>query len=292
MVELRREKGSGSIYQKNGKWYGVFELNTRGDTFSSIKKVHDAINSCLRDGVAKGDFTFNACAAVKLPSVDKRKPTKQIKIFSEEDKKAIITECHRKYSNNKPVYYYGDAFVLLFNTGLRRGEILALSWDNVDFENNVIHIDSILTWQKDNNEKSFLGVQESTKTSSGIRDIPLNQTSIAALKALEMNASKQFVLETPDHKHVSPENFERTFYRILENCSIEKSGVHAIRHTFASDLFTKGVDLKTISTLLGHSSISITANIYISVIKEIRKTSVELLDELNDTDNDKKQGSE
>ncbi|WP_312729401.1 tyrosine-type recombinase/integrase, partial [Enterococcus sp.] len=248
-------------------------------SFSSIKKVHDAINSCLQDGVNKGDFSFNACSAVKLPSIDKRKPTKKIQIFTADEKKAIIEECHRKYKNGKPVYYYGDMYVLIFNTGLRLGEALALRWDDVDFENNVVHIDSTLTWLRDANNKGYLAVQDSTKTSSGVRDIPLNKAAVAALKALKETGSKVYVLETPERKHVAPENFEKTFYRILQHCNIPKTGVHTIRHTFASDLFAKGVALKTISSLLGHSSISVTANIYVSVIQDVKQASVSLLDE-------------
>jgi len=248
-------------------------------SFSSIKKVHDAINSCLNDGVDKMDISFNACTAVKLPSIDKRKPVREIKVFSKDEKKAIISECQRKYLNGKPVYPYGVIFILMLNTGLRRGEAAALSWANVDLEKKNIHIDSNLIWLKDENGKSFLSVQKSTKTSSGVRDISLNKKAMMALITLKENGSKEFVLETPDGNHVSLEHLERSFYRVLENCSIPKSGLHALRHTFASDLYANGVDLKTISSLLGHASITITANTYVTVFKDAKQISVGLLDE-------------
>lgn len=66
---------------------------------------------------------------------------------------------------------------------------------------------------------------------------------------------------------IPPERLERTFYRILKNAGLEKTGVHSLRHTFASVLFAKGVDVKTVSKLLGHASIQITLNTYIHLIE-------------------------
>jgi len=248
-------------------------------SFSSIKKVRDAINSCLQDGVDKGDFERNVCTAVKLPSVDKRKPAKEIRVFTNDEKKAIVTECKRVYSNGKPVYHHGYMYILILNTGMRLGEALALKWSNVDFNSKTIHIDSTLIRVKDGPKKTKLTVQETPKTSSSIRDIPLNKTAITALQELKATDSKTFVAESKPNTPIIPENFEKTFYRILANCDIPKAGCHAMRHTFASDLFEKGVDLKTISTLLGHSSIAVTANIYISVRPKVLTESVTLLDE-------------
>ena len=77
---------------------------------------------------------------------------------------------------------------------------------------------------------------------------------------------------------VTHERFERSFYRVLSNCGIERTGVHSLRHTFASMLFEQGVDIKTISTLLGHASTKITLDTYIHLIRDTGKYAVEMLE--------------
>ena len=77
---------------------------------------------------------------------------------------------------------------------------------------------------------------------------------------------------------VTHERFERSFYRVLDNCGIERTGVHSLRHTFTSFLFEQGTDIKTISTLLGHASVKITMDTYVHLIQDTGKYAVELLE--------------
>ena len=80
---------------------------------------------------------------------------------------------------------------------------------------------------------------------------------------------------------VKPRKFANTFKTIQKNCGFEKTyGIHALRHTFASNLFNKGTDVKIVSKLLGHSSTSITCNIYIHVIEDVKAQAVALIDEV------------
>ena len=79
---------------------------------------------------------------------------------------------------------------------------------------------------------------------------------------------------------VPPERVERTFYYLLNNVGLEREGPHSLRHTFASLLFAKGVDVKTVSTLLGHASIQITLNTYIHLMENVEYDAVAKLDDL------------
>ena len=72
----------------------------------------------------------------------------------------------------------------------------------------------------------------------------------------------------------------RTLHRMLDHLGIERAGMHALRHTFATTLFANGVDVKTVSEILGHANVQITMNIYIHVIDEIKKKAVETLDDI------------
>ena len=100
--------------------------------------------------------------------------------------------------------------------------------------------------------------------------IPLNQKAEEALRILQQRSITQYVVENSKGKAVLPSNLERSFHAILRNCGLEKHGVHILRHTFASMLFSKGVDGKIISQLLGHSSVKVTYDIYVHIMpKEI-----------------------
>ena len=246
-------------------------------SFSSIKKVRDAINSCLQDGVDKGLLVNNPCVSVKLPSFDNQKPRKSIQVFSEAETRVIIEECLRKYKNGKPIYYYGAMYLLILNTGLRLGEALALSWENVDLENRVIHIDSTLCSLSDEKGKAYLAAQKITETSSFVRDIPLNDNAIIAIDTLKLNGSTKYVLESRIGDCFSPENLQNGFYHILEICSLPKLGIHALRHTFACDQYAISEDQKRISELLGNASISVTENIYTKALRDARQATVDLL---------------
>jgi len=76
-----------------------------------------------------------------------------------------------------------------------------------------------------------------------------------------------------------PRNIDRMFRNILAKCGIKPCGVHALRHTFASMLFKRGVDVKTVSELLGHANVSVTYDRYIHLIKEQKQEAVALLDD-------------
>ena len=106
--------------------------------------------------------------------------------------------------------------------------------------------------------------------------IPINQTAEDALRALKVNNETPYVIINSRQNRVLPSNFERSFQHILESAEITPYGVHALRHTFASMLFSKGVDVKIVSRLLGHSSVKITYDIYVHLFeKDIsRVTSV------------------
>ena len=162
------------------------------------------------------------------------------------------------------------------------GEALSLCWDDIDFKSKTITVgkNNVLAKKRNTNGERVGGyelqTQNSTKTSNGNRVIPINQTAEDALRALKVNNETPYVIINSRQNRVLPSNFERSFQHILESAEIAPYGVHALRHTFASMLFSKGVDVKIVSRLLGHSSVKITYDIYVHLFeKDIsRVTSV------------------
>ncbi len=108
-------------------------------------------------------------------------------------------------------------------------------------------------------------VQRTTKTASGRRTIPLNARAMEAVQHLKAQAvpSCSYMFVTQTSEHVSYRHLLATMEKACETASVEHRGLHALRHSFASNLYARGVEIKVISKLLGHASVEITYNRYI-----------------------------
>lgn len=179
---------------------------------------------------------------------------KEITAFTLEEQKCLEDYC---LTSNKPNYF---GIVLCLYTGIRIGELLALSWEDIDFDNHLLYIRHTLSiYAKDNHIERCL---EEPKTNNSKRIIPLSSTLINHLKRIRKQNSSQFIITTRNNNVVDIRSYQRTFERILIKCQIKYKNFHCLRHTFATRALELGVDIKTLSELLGHSNASITLNRY------------------------------
>ena len=255
-------------------------------SFSTIKKAYDALNPCFKLGIIKGEIAKNPCLGVKLPKRLERKKS-DIRFFTQEEVDMICNECISKYGNGKQIYRLGHAVIVLIYTGMRIGELLGLKWEDISYAEKTAKVrDSVVLVKDrsridDNSPKYKLLEQETVKTDSSERIILLNKKAISALKEIQsFNGRHTHVMANSNEKILIPRNFDRMLRNILERCRLEPCGAHVLRHTFASMLFKNGVDVKTVSTLLGHSDVSVTYNTYIHLIKEQKQQAVDILDDL------------
>lgn len=251
-------------------------------SYSSVKKVYVALNDCYNHALIADAVAKNPCLGVVLPSLTEK--TKQINAFKPAEVEALLNEIRKQDENGESNYFYGNAFILILNTGLRMGEALSLCWDDVDFEKKTITIQKnrIMTKKRDLDGNSIGGyellTQDSTKTVNGKRVVPINKTAEEALIALKTNNNTPFVIVNNRNSQVLPSNFIRSFHGVLSNAGLEQSGVHILRHTFASMLFRNGIDVKIVSKLLGHSSVKITYDIYVHLFEEDISHITDVLD--------------
>ncbi len=167
----------------------------------------------------------------------------------------------------------------MLNTGLRTGEALALLNSDVDLENRVLHVrQGMKAVRKREGAEPVKGTvlqvgKPKTKTSQ--RDVPLNDSAIAAIRELQEEA--YFGEDTPlipdeNGGFTSPLNFRKRYYRILEAAGLEQRGLHTLRHTFASTLVNgirqedgslKSLTPRQVADLLGHSTSEITELYYV-----------------------------
>ena len=242
-------------------------------SYSSVKKVYVALNSCYKHALIDGAVIKNPCLGIVLPSQNER--TKQVTPLSVEEVDRMKQELLKTMPNGDLFYGYGNAFLLILNTGMRMGEALSLRWEDVDLNNKTITVNknNVLSKKRDTDGNRIGGyelqTQDSTKTASGNRVIPINRSAEEALLALRAGNETSYVIINSKQNPVLPSNFERSFHAVLNNAGIDGDyGIHALRHTFASMLFAKGVDVKIVSELLGHSTVKITYDIYVHLFEK------------------------
>ena len=259
------------------------ELKKDGKAYSTIKKAYDAVNSCFKLGIEKRTVSNNPAIGVIIPN-RKLFPVQKIPFYTQEEAKRLIEQATICWPNGTRRYPLGSFVPLIINTGLRMGELLALKWDeDIDFENKTLTVHkniSLVKNRKEDSEKKYeLLLQDSVKTDAGQdRSIPLNEQAINALLDLKsVTGNSPFVMTTKNETHVSPRNIDRIFRRIAKAAGFEEEkifGVHSLRHTFATLLLSNGVEIKTVSELLGHSDVTITYNTYIHVIKDQKRKAL------------------
>lgn len=268
----------------------IAKLHESGKSLSTIKKAYDAINSAWKWGqrCTPPKVGANPCSAVILPNKENF-PGKEIKFYTQEEAKRLCDTALATYSNGVPIYPLGAVVVLDINTGLRAGELLALEWErDIDFANRILTVHHNVVTVKDRSDsdkKYTTKEQSSAKTSAGDnRPIPLNDDAILALQTLQKTTGgHKYVLATKNGNRTGMRNLDRTLYRIAERAGFEEEkiyGMHALRHTFATLLLMNNVDIKIVSELLGHSSVTTTYNTYIHIIKSQKVKAVGSLPKL------------
>lgn len=224
--------------------------------------------------MAVRDLSFNPVDGVRLPKKENLSiATKEIQILNSEDLQKLENAQYSSCSNGKPRFRYAPAYVLIANTGLRSGEALALTWDKVDFDARTITVSQNASRIKNRGEngtcqKGSQQIITSTKTQTGIRQIPLNSKALSALNMLrdhqlQENIQTNFVIATASGKMVVQNSFYQIFQKMQRSLGMQPVTVHALRHTFASNLIKANVDIKVVSQLMGHSSVKITYDTYV-----------------------------
>ena len=264
----------------------VNDLSDSGLSYSTVKKAYEAVSACIRYYRIKTSTSFNPCEGITLPE-QKRKESSDIRFFTEEERKLIVNEATRTFSNGVPAYRLGWAFVLLLYSGLRVGELCALTWKDVDFDEKTIKVYKnaveYTEKDKDGNARSVFETQNSTKTRSGMRTLPMTQKAFMALSELQkVTGENEYIITSSNGQRIRPSRLGRTFASVLSAIDIERVGLHTLRHTFATMLFNNGCEVKVVSDLLGHSNTKITENIYIHLIQQQKVKAIQMIDKFSD----------
>ncbi len=165
-------------------------------------------------------------------------------------------------------------------TGLRIGEVCALMWSDICFSTSTLSVRHTVSRVKAQcGDLKTVLILDEPKTVSSKRIIPIPSPLLPILYEYRGKSKSAYVVSDKDD-FVSPRTFESRFHRILKNCHINDLNFHALRHTFATRCIEAGVDVKSLSEILGHSNVSITLNTYVHSSLEMKKTQLEKLSSL------------
>ena len=247
----------------------INDMNSNNYSLSTIKKVYIVLNQCLTQAVNNDMLYRNPCNAVTLPKSQPRK----IVAMSLEDQKLFEKAC--------PDTTYGRMFLFALQTGMRLGEILALTWEDVDFDKKILSVNkNAITVVNRNPEVEGTRKQiiDTTKTESGNRTIPMSNKCCELLQSQYQTEQGVFCFPSTNGNLLMERNVRRAFDRIVKESGIDTSyTIHSLRHTFATRLLEKGANIKAVSEILGHKSIQITLDTYSHVSTDFKHDTINLL---------------
>ena len=175
--------------------------------------------------------------------------------------------------------YVNIGILISFYTGIRIGELCAIKFSDISFETNTMHINK--TMQRIQNFKGAKYktdiIISSPKSECSIREIPIPQFILDLVTKYDFYKRDAYLLTGEVDKFIEPRTLENKFNKIASICNIENVTFHMIRHTFASNCIEAGVDVKSLSEILGHSSVNITLNRYVHSSMQIKKINMEKL---------------
>ena len=167
--------------------------------------------------------------------------------------------------------------LLCLQTGLRLGEICGLQWKDIDFEKRTLTVcrtlQKIYIKKKDNSYSKVIISTPKTKHSN--RQIPLSNEFINLIKSFQQNENYYFA--TGSINYFKPHCYRYYYQKLLHSLNLPKLTFHSLRHTFATQAIELGIDYKTVSEILGHSSINTTLNLYVHPQTEHKRKCLDLV---------------
>ena len=250
---------------------GILDLQKKIATNVSANTANEVlktIKALLRD--AKRDELVEKDVSVGILPVKERRELRARESYH----RALSVEEQKYFIQELKNDYYYPFIALMLQTGMRQGEVSALTADDLDFKNKVIHVHRTMTFGEDNR----IAPGDSPKTYTSNRDIPMNKAIQKILSKVDCNVDGP-IFKSITGKYVTNSVVNRSIKRTLERLELKGISIptitsHALRDTFATRYAEQhrdeGGDLETLKELLGHANLTMTADLYVHVLDDTK----------------------
>ena len=256
-----------------------------GKSYNTIYNLNKILKTFFNYVIAQGYILVNPCFKIVIP---------QGQIEEETDYEEVDPLTDEEIAAIKPFLKedFEMIFLLGLGTGLRRGELLGLTFENIDLEKGELHVTKALKNVKIIERDStyrYEQILEVPKTKNSKRTVPIPASLIPMLKKYMLSEKERhlanavpfeksnLLFTTQSFLPKYGKNVLTSWKRTLKRANVRERSFHNIRHTYATKLFEQNVPLKTISMLLGHANIAITANTYTHVMPREKINAVDKL---------------
>ncbi len=231
----------------------------KGLSAKTVRNINQVISSAMDFAIAQKIIAGNPCKAVALPKIEH----KEMQTIPAERLQAFLTEA--KATGVYEMYYIELA------TGLRRGELLGLKWEDIDMKQGIIRVRRQIA------RINGKIVEAPLKTKNSYRTVTISPQAIEVLNQQKVKTNDEYVFPSSNGGPISPDSVNNMLGRVLERARIPKVRFHDLRHTFATLALQNGVDIKTVSGMLGHFSAGFTLDTYAHVTTAAQKEAAQTM---------------
>ena len=238
------------------------EIYGQGLSDRMVRACHTLCRKSLERAVEENLIRINPANDCKLPP----KKSKEMKVLTREEMQRFIIQAKADG--------YLELFILELSTGMRRGEILGLQWDDLDMKTGELKISRQVAIL---NGKIHI-TEPKTKTS--VRTIILPTEIVKMLKEYNKTTNSKWLFPSPVKEDMprNPTAVRKILDRTLEKAGCKHIRFHDLRHTFATTALANGMDIKTLSAIIGHNSAETTLNIYTHITDEMQRTAADKIE--------------
>lgn len=226
---------------------------------STHRSIYCVMNQIFSYGAIRFGFPL-----LKFQIGVNAKRTEPIEILRTDEQKILL---NHMYQDMDPCKL---GIIICLTTGLRLGEICSLKWEDIDFENQILHINrTVQRVRKSSGDKKTMLAESNPKTVCSKREIPLTEQLMELLRKFQ---NKDPYVIKSGNSPMDPRTYQYKFQSYLCAAGIQKRNFHILRHTFATNCISSGADVKSVSEILGHSSVNITLNKYVHPAMDIKRS--------------------
>lgn len=245
----------------------VIQKLEQGLSHKTVKDILIVLKMLLKFGAKKKWIAYQPFD-IQFPT---EREKQSIEVLSRSNQKKVMNYIQEHFTfRNLGIY-------ICLSAGMRIGEICALSWEDVDTDNGIIHVRKTLQriYTIEEGQRKTELILDTPKTKNSIREIPMSRDLLKMLKPIRKIMNPVFFVLTNDAKPTEPRTYRSYYKNLMKHLVLPELKFHGLRHSFATRCIESKCDYKTVSVLLGHSNISTTLNLYVHPNMEQKKKCID-----------------